>query len=466
MRTSRALLVGLALALSGCFSSSLSRDLVRVRELSHLPAADVTGPVPAGVPSDVRALLSGPIDADAAARAALLGNRELRATLRELGVERGLLMQAGLLPNPTFEVEIAPERNSDVELRVELDVTAALLAPLRASAAEADLEAARLRAAGAVVQAGFEARSAFYAYLAADERAKVLQRWLETFAAGRDAGAALLEAGNVPELRAAAEDAAYQDARLAVAAAELDRVRARERLQRLFGVDGEALSWTAKAPLAAAPAGPPSFEGLEAAALGASLDLRALRSSMLGHARRADLARAEKLVPDAAVDVHVLAGGDPLVGQAVQVGGGVSFTLPLLDQGQGTARAHEARLDAAGERYRGVAVSIRSAARTLRAELESAHARARHVDETLLPARRRVTRETLLQVNAMQLGVFELLAARRAELHGELARVEARRAYHTASAALEALRAGKAVELAASSSAPPSPATSIPAGGH
>lgn len=460
------LLAALALALSGCFSSSLSRDLARVRDLSHLPAADVLGAVPAGVPADVRALLSGPIDADAAVRAALLGNRELRATLRELGVERGLLVQAGLLANPRFEVELAPERNSAVELRVELDVTSALLAPLRASAAEADLEAARFRAAGAVVQVGFEARSAFFAYLAADERAKVLQRWLETFAAGRDAGAALLGAGNVPELRAATEEAAYQDARLAVAAADLERVRARERLQRMFGVEGEALGWTAKAPLEEAPAEAPTSEGLEAAALGASLELRAIRASMLGHARRADLARAEKLVPDASVDVHVLAGGDPLAPQSVQVGGGVSFTLPLLDQGQGLARAHEARLGAAGERFRGAALSIRSAARTLRAELDAAWARARHVEKTLLPARRRVTRETLLQVNAMQLGVFELLAARRAELDAELARIEARRAYHTASAALDALRAGKAVEPSVAPSAAPNPAAPLPSGGH
>ena len=381
-------------------------------------------------------------------------------------MERGLLVQAGLPANPRLEVEIAPERNSAVELRVELDVTHALLAPLRASAAEADLEAARLRAAGAVVQVGFEARSAFFAYLAADERVKVLQRWLETFAAGRDAGVALLEAGNVPELRAATEDAAYQDARLAVAAAELERVRARERLHRLFGVEGEALGWTVKAPLAEPPVERPTFEGLEAAALDASLDLRALRASMLGHARRADLARAEKVVPDASVDVHVLAGGDPLAPNAVQVGGGVSLTLPLFDQGQGLARAHEARLGATGERHRGAASSIRSAARTLRAELDSAWARARHVEATLLPARRRVTKETLLQVNAMQLGVFDLLAARRAELDAELARIDARRAYHTATAALDALRAGKVVEVSVASPAAQNPAAQAPTGGH
>lgn len=56
---------------------------------------------------------------------------------------------------------------------------------------------------------------------------------------------------------------------------------------------------------------------------------------------------------------------------------------------------------------------MRSHARELRNRLLSAHARVRSYESTLVPAQRTVMEQTLLQYNAMQLSVFELLAARR-----------------------------------------------------
>jgi outer membrane protein TolC len=45
----------------------------------------------------------------------------------------------------------------------------------------------------------------------------------------------------------------------------------------------------------------------------------------------------------------------------------------------------------------------------------------------------------------MQLGIFQLLEARRGQLDAELAEIEARREYWTARAAFEALLAGRLV---------------------
>jgi len=59
-----------------------------------------------------------------------------------------------------------------------------------------------------------------------------------------------------------------------------------------------------------------------------------------------------------------------------------------------------------------------------------------------VPAQQRVVRETLLQYNAMQIGVFQLLQAQREELDVELAHADALREYWSAVAALRALLAG------------------------
>ena len=51
------------------------------------------------VPRDVRDLLAQPLDADAAARVAVLNNAELAAAFEELGVARASLVGASRLPN-------------------------------------------------------------------------------------------------------------------------------------------------------------------------------------------------------------------------------------------------------------------------------------------------------------------------------------------------------------------------------
>src|SRR5262245_13555066 len=88
-------------ALSACVSSSIRPDVKQVAKVAHAPVlpalpADQVDPE---VHEDARHLLRQPLDENAAVRIALLNNRELRARLRELGVTRGQLMQAGLLKN-------------------------------------------------------------------------------------------------------------------------------------------------------------------------------------------------------------------------------------------------------------------------------------------------------------------------------------------------------------------------------
>jgi cobalt-zinc-cadmium efflux system outer membrane protein len=86
---------------------------------------------------------------------------------------------------------LLPERNSSYELRLEYNVTSLIMAPLRRSAAQADLEAARLGAAGAVIQLGYEVRTRFYALQAAVQRLRLAQRSLDALAAARDAAQAV-----------------------------------------------------------------------------------------------------------------------------------------------------------------------------------------------------------------------------------------------------------------------------------
>jgi outer membrane protein TolC len=397
-------------------------------------------------------MLARPLTADAAVRIAMLNNRELRARLREVGVARGHLLQAGLLPNPEIEIEVTPRQaeleHTHIELAIEYDLTSAILAPLRERAAGADLEAERYRAAGAAIDLGYSVRAAFYAVQASTRRLAIANQSLDTLAAGRDAARALFEAGNVPEIDTAIQDAVYEAARITVAQVELELLERRERLARLLGLSGSDLGLRVGGELAGAEGDLRVPAQAETRALTASLELAELRGRIAAAGGRAALARTEGAMPDISLglkgereDTHW------------QVGAGLRVALPIFDRKQGVAAAAGAEREGLVERYHGLAVDVRSALREARARLVSAHLRARHYDRVVVPARKRVVDQTLLQYNAMQIGLFQLLEARRAELDAGLAAVEARREYWTAKAELDALLAGRRVQ-ATSQAAP------------
>ena len=460
----------LTLLLASACAPSLASNLATVRSLapvSHLPALR-EGRVEASSATDVRSLLEQPLDADAAVRIALLNNRELRAQLREVGIASSALLTAGLVANPIFEFELLPERDSRYELRVEYEITSLIMAPLERQAARYELEAARYTAASAVVQLGYEVRTRFYALQATDQRLTLAQQSLDALAAERDTAQALLNAGNITPLDASSRIAAFERARVDVATMELDLAERREEVQRLLGLHGDETSWRIESRLGAVPEELTVAEDIERRALSANLELRAAQKQLDGLAKQSGIVRTRAWLPEIAADVHVLRVREEEAGRGEEWrwGGGASVEVPLFNRGQGRLRGIGARFDAALERFQGLAVDLRSGAREARNRLVSAHGRARQYQNVILPAQRTVMEQTLLQYNAMQLGIFQLLEARRELLDVELAYADTLREYWSAIAEIEALSQGRMVRRAEAETAAAAPETSDAEGGH
>jgi outer membrane protein, heavy metal efflux system len=462
-----------ALALAGCASTFAGPDLERVRQLTSAPAfPDVAGrEVEATADAEARRLLARPLDADTAVKVALLNNRTLRASLRQVGIARGQLVQAGLLPNPQVALEKPVEPEIRYQLGVELDLTHALLAPMRARAAAAALEAERYRAAGAVIDLGLEVRAGFYQAQAAEQRLALAQQSLEALAAAREAAQAMAQAGNTPRLGLASHEAAYERARVLVATIELEVATSREQLHRLLGLHGADTSFRLAGPLPPLPEQPPAVQRAETTAIERSLALAETRSRLEALARRSGVSRAEGWIPDVSVSASAAElSAEAGHNQGRRYGGGVLVGVPLFDRNQGATAALAAEFDALLERYHAAAVNVRSLARESEARLTSVSARARHYQAVIRPAQQRLTRETLLQFNAMQVGIFQLLLARREELDVELAYVDTLREYWTTRAQMQAvLQGGAGAAGAAAGSRSAGLTTSnpgAPEGGH
>ncbi|MDP3213641.1 MAG: TolC family protein [Deltaproteobacteria bacterium] len=470
MRTERGYAIALAMlaALGGCATTSYSSDLRRVQELSRLaiPMRVADNPPEDHDPAVVEAVLARPLTAEAAVGLALRNNRRLRASLRDLGVARGWLAQAGALPNPAleFDVRYQTDRAQPLQgdIRLEFGLTRAILTGQRVGVARAELQSAQARVAGAVLDLGFEVRAAFYAVQSSEERLVAAQQALDAFAAARDLARSLHEAGNIRALDLSMQEAAYETARVTVAEIELERLDRRERVQRLLGLHGEATGWSVEGGLPVTPEALALDAMTETRALQASLDLAAQRANLEVLARRVGLSQREGWLPDITVDAHAEQDGN-----TIEVGGGARVVLPLLDQRRGATAAYGAQFDAALERYYASAVDLRSAFRDARNRVRSAHARARQYDAVIVPARERVLRETLLQYNAMQVSVFQLLQARRELLDATLRRAEVRREFWTATTGTDALLAGRPVGTTAPLSVDsPMSASNPTAGGH
>lgn len=98
-------------------------------------------------------------------------------------------------------------------------------------------------------------------------------------------------------------------------------------------------------------------------------------------------------------------------------------------------------------RLRGVATMVRATARTLSVRLRTAREQALFYQDRLLPLRQRVVDETQLQYNAMNTGIFQLLAAKRDQIEVGRAYVEALRDYWVTRAEMEQLLAGRLVSM-------------------
>ncbi|HSK75975.1 MAG TPA: TolC family protein, partial [Thermoanaerobaculia bacterium] len=185
-------------------------------------------------PSDepLRPLLEGELDVERAVEIALTNNRDLLASLEELGVARADLMAASTVRNPVFhgEVRFSGNPGNPFEIGITQTLIDLFQLPRRRALGQAAFEASRLRVTGAVLGFAAEVRADYYTLQAA-QQALAQQR---TITAAAEASAELSrrqhDAGNISDLDLELEQSIYERAKLDLARAELDELESRERL--------------------------------------------------------------------------------------------------------------------------------------------------------------------------------------------------------------------------------------------
>ena len=393
----------------------------------------------------------------------------LRAARAEALAARGAVRAAGRPANPSLELELEPEDGGrHTSATLELPLSDLVYAPLRAAAARPSAQSAAHRLSEEEARLRLELGRGWFDLVAAEQRLRIAQRSLEAQAAAAELAQARLDSGSATPLEHAVQVAAYQSARGELAELELARRRALVDLQRLASLPPEALSGPLALSFPELPEVPPVPTHLDEVALTRSLALAAGREEARSLERQARLLRAERGLPSLSLGAG---GALPTLHEPGLPGPGeltlsAHLSLPILDRGIRAARSLQAGAAAEQARTEALADQVEARAEALRLGLWTAHARVRHEAEVVVPAWAAVGLETMRAYNAMQVGVYELLAVRRQELAAAVALVDAQHAYWTASVELEALLAGALPDALAATSSRSAGAAAAPAGGH
>ncbi|HVV51248.1 MAG TPA: TolC family protein [Polyangia bacterium] len=411
----------------------------------------------------VRKVTAAGLTQDRAVEIALVNNPSLQTTYEELGVSQADMVQAGLLRNPAFGLDLGFRLNNGKtdEVRVSLvqDLLDLLVLPLRKQIGREEFEAATLNVANRALEVAAETQKAFVLAQADVELVAFRRTVVEGAAAAADLSARQLEAGNVSELDRATEAANYQQAKLDLAREEIDLLEAREKVNRLLGLWGETTSWRFAEELPPMPSADPKLDHLESFAMSRRLDVAVAKRRAALLSKAVDLARSTRLIGrlDVGVDMHQDPNGPLLLGPNLVI------ELPIFDQRQAVIARLEAQRREMERRLQEVAIDARSEVRLAALRLDTGRQMVSHYREVLVPLRKTISEQALLHYNGMFISAFQLLTVKQGEIDARRGYLESLRDYWIARAEL-ARALGGSLPLAPSPSAAPAapPPTSPP----
>jgi outer membrane protein, heavy metal efflux system len=438
-----------ALAAAGCASVSPKASFDDVSALVAERGGarihwDQGTPADEQVRARVHNLVTGTLTPDGAVEVALLRNQGLVATYEELGIAQADLVQAGLLRNPSFGARVrfptsGPGKFIDTEFSLAQDFLDLFTLPLRKRVAASQLDAAKARVGSGVLELTAQVRQAVVTLQAAQATVEVRKLVLEAQGAAAELRARQRAVGNVSDLDVIQERSFFEQSKLDLGRADEQAVQRREQVNRLLGLWGpDSASWKVESRLPDLPEKDPPLEHVESLAIGRRLDLLAVRAEGQALEQAASLIGVSRALP--AVQAGVSTGRDA---EGTRVTGPeFSLELPIFDQGQARAARILAQVRQARARQAELAVNIRAEVRTLRNRLAVSHRSAEHYRTVILPLRERAVKESQLRYNAMLLGVFRLLQARREQIEGYRDYLETVRDYWITRAELERASGG------------------------
>ena len=392
----------------------------------------------------VSAMLKQPLTLRSATQIALLNHRGLQSTYTELGIAQAGLVQAGLLKNPAFDISVINPLESaqpyNLAFGMVFQFIDALYIPLRKRVAASKLDEAKINVTAQVIDHAATTQSAFIDYLASRQLVGLFKQVERSSRASFEAAVSLRKAGNTTALEFETQQSLLTNAKLELAGAQAMVVEAREKVNMALGLTGRQTRWTTGSRLPAMTRRKGSLNAVEREAVANSLDLEAARLRLVTLAHQHGVDTATSIIPDLELGFEVEREGEDKEWSRGPV---VEVILPIFDQGRAKRKTAQLQIRKAQDLYWDIAVRVRSAARLARARLKMTHQQTHYYREAVLPQTAKIVAATRVNYNAMQLGVFRLLTAKKNQIQAGQRYIQALQAYWQARIQYEQLINGR-----------------------
>ena len=459
-----------ATVLTGCASVAIDENFAEVERFAREQTGSEvrwlrSDPEREAMRTEVDRLLAQPLAIDDAVRIALGYSPAFQSLLAEAAVASADATGSARIGNPVFTFERlfrsgAEGRELDIGRSLGISLFDLLFLPARLEQAEFRQQQTRLQSSIALLSTVTEVRQAWVDAVAARQVARYREEVATAAGTAAELARRMQATGNFSRLQRAREQALAAEETANLIRARQNATAAREALiQRLGLTPSQAQALRLPDQLPALPEAPIDEATAGAALLDNRLDVRIARTDLERTAKSLGLTQVTSVVNG----LHVAGVRNSETGESSQRGFEVELPLPLFDFGDAARASSEARYLSAFNRTLEVANNASSQVRVAYEGYRSAYDLARHYRSEVVPLRQNITEESVLQYNGMLIGVFELLAAARAQSASVVQAIEAERDFWRAEAALKASLLGQPIApLSLQSGASPAEA----GGGH
>lgn len=350
---------------------------------------------------------------DIAIQIALLNNPKIQAIFEELGVARADLVEAGLLSNPSFEIDVRYPHSKGLKTNIEYLITSSLLdvflIPLRTRLASTEFQQTKLKVANEILDLAFEVRETYYEFILERKKIQYINSNVELTNIISDISSKQINIGNVNILEFQLAQARLLEAKLEFSRSQNELIRLSEKLNKLLGfTEDVCLVFPDNLPAI-------DYYGfdlctLESIALQERLDLQVARFEIT---RLRQMLGLKDWWNYTNLKGGLAGERDPDGTQLI--GPGFSGELPIFNYGQAARMRLFAQLRQATDRLAELEIQVLSEVREAHKLLMSYLKIINDYQARLLPMQGRISASSEELYNVMGLGVDKLLENKRQE---------------------------------------------------
>lgn len=363
----------------------------------------------------IQNMINSELNADTAIQIALLNNPKVQAIFEELGIAQADLVEAGLLSNPAFEVEIRYPHVKGLRTNIEYLLTTSLLdaflIPLRTRLATTEFEQAKFRVSNEILNLAFDVRETYYELIAERQKIDYIRSIVEIASILGEISSKQISIGNVNTLEFQLAQSRFLEAELELSQSLAEVIRLQEKLNRLLGLESDfCLILPQNLPQDF------DYEGFDLC----TLETIAIEERLDIQVARIEIARLSQMLglKDWWTYTNIKAGlaGERDPDGTNLIGPGISGELPIFNYGQAARMRLFAELRQAQARLAELEIKVRSEVREAHKLLMSYLKIINDYRGRLLPMQGKISASSEELYNVMGLGVDKLLENKRLEV--------------------------------------------------